>query len=413
MTAPIEPTERAGTAPDARPMWAGRALALVGIVLVAVNLRTAVASLSPVLDAIEHDIALSAPMVGFLGMLPPLCFALFGISTPLFARRIGLERLLVIALGLLTVGLLGRGFVSSALGLMLASALVFAAIGIGNVLLPPLVKRYFPDRVGLMTTIYVTAMAISTLVPPLVAVPVADASSWRVSLGQWAVFAALALVPWIALLVHPRRGTPAAPETADPRVFRHTFRSPLAWALMTVFAVSGFTAYSMFAWLPALLTDVAGVTPAAAGALLALFAGIGLPASLVVPMIAERWGRVKLMIGIAMGSLVVGYLGLLFAPTTATWVWVALVGAGPLTFPLALVLINLRTRSHVGSVALSGFVQSLGYVIVALGPMLVGVLHSATGGWTVPIIVLAAVAIPGSLAGVIVARPHQLEDELD
>ena len=110
-------------------------------------------------------------------------------------------------------------------------------------LLPPLVKRYFPDRVGLMTALYVTAMSISAFTPPLIAVPVADAAGWRVSLGQWAIVAALSLVPWIALLVHPKRQAPEAlPEEADRGHLRHALRSPLAWALAVVFAMPGFNA---------------------------------------------------------------------------------------------------------------------------------------------------------------------------
>ncbi|QAY74405.1 MFS transporter [Agromyces protaetiae] len=394
------------------PLWAGRALALVGIVLVAFNLRTAVASLSPILAELERDIPLSPALVGFLGTLPPLCYAIFGILTPLIARRFGLEATLVGALVALATGLAGRGLAPDAGWLVAASALTFAAIGVGNVLLPPLVKRYFPDRVGLMTTIYVTAMSVSTFTPPLIAVPVADAAGWQISLAQWAIVAALSLVPWIALLVHPKRRVPEAmPEQAAPARLGEAVRSPLAWALAIVFAVSGFNAYSMFAWLPQLLHDVAGTTPVAAGALLSLYAAVGLPAGLIVPVVAARYGRVGLLVAVASVSYVVGYGGLLLAPHVATWLWVALAGAGPLTFPLSLVLINLRTRTHSGAIAVSGFVQSVGYLIVAAGPLVIGMLHEQSGGWTAALIVLLVSALPAALCGAIVARPRFFEDE--
>lgn len=395
-----------------RPLWAGRTLALVGIVAVAFNLRSAVASLSPILVALERDIPLSALAVGFLGMLPPLCYAVFGIVTPVFARRSSLEATLLVSLGALATGLVGRGLAPSAGWLLAASAVTFAAIGVGNVLLPPLVKRYFPDRIGLMTTIYVTAMSVSTFLPPLVAVPVADAAGWRVSLGLWGVVALVSLVPWIALLVHPRREVPVElPEEAEPGLLRYAFRSPLAWALMIVFAVSGFTAYALFAWLPLILQETAGTSPLEAGALLSLFAAMGLPAALAVPVLAARHGAVRVLIAVAAVSLVLGYLGLILAPATLTWLWVALIGIGPLTFPLALVLINLRTRTHAGAVALSGFVQSVGYVLVAIGPLAVGLLHDATGEWTIPLLFLLASAVPLAVAGAVVARPRFLEDE--
>jgi CP family cyanate transporter-like MFS transporter len=395
-----------------RPLWAGRTLALVGIVAVAFNLRSAVASLSPVLGALEEEIPLSALAVGFLGMLPPLCYAVFGIVTPVFARRSSLEATLLVSLGALAIGLVGRGLAPSAWWLLASSALTFAAIGVGNVLLPPLVKRYFPDRIGLMTTIYVTAMSVSTFLPPLIAVPVADAAGWRVSLGLWGVVALASLVPWIALLVHPRREIPAElPEEAEPGLLRYAFRSPLAWALMIVFAVSGFSAYALFAWLPLILQETAGASPLEAGALLSLFAVMGLPAALAVPVLAARHGAVRVLVAVAAASLVLGYLGLILAPSTLTWLWVALIGIGPLTFPLALVLINLRTRTHAGAVALSGFVQSVGYVVVAIGPLAVGLLHDATGGWTVPLLFLLASALPLVVAGAVVARPRHFEDE--
>jgi CP family cyanate transporter-like MFS transporter len=395
-----------------RPLWAGRTLALIGIVAVAFNLRSAVASLSPILVALERDIPLSALAVGFLGMLPPLCYAVFGILTPVLARRFGLEATLVVSLGALVVGLSGRGLATSTGWLLTASAVTFAAIGVGNVLLPPLVKRYFPDRIGLLTTVYVTAMSVSTFLPPLVAVPVADAAGWRVSLGLWGVVALASLVPWIALIVHPRREIPAElPEEAEPGLLRYAFRSPLAWALMIVFAVSGFNAYALFAWLPLILQETAGSSPAEAGALLSLFAAMGLPAALAVPVLAARHGAVRWLVAVGAVSLVLGYLGLILWPATATWAWVALVGIGPLFFPLALVLINLRTRTHAGAVALSGFVQSVGYVAVAIGPLAVGLLHDATGEWTLPLVFLLASAVPAAIAGAVVARPRFFEDE--
>jgi CP family cyanate transporter-like MFS transporter len=400
-------------------LWAGRSLALVGIVLVAFNLRSAVASLSPILAELETDIELDPTAIGVLGMLPPLCYAVFGIVTPLFAKRLGLEQALVLALVALTAGLAGRGLATDAVWLLVSSALTFAAIGVGNVLLPPLVKRYFPDRVGLMTTVYATAMSISTFVPPLVAVPVAAAADWRVSLGQWSAIAALSVIPWVALLVHPSRrarrdavaAAAGAPEEAAPSQLRRAAGSPIAWALTTIFAVSSLSAYVMFAWLPTILHDIAGTGHAEAGALLSLFAAMGLPASLVVPLVAARYGRIRLLVGVSVASIVLGYGGLLLAPATATWLWVALIGTGPLLFPLSLVLINLRTRTHAGAVALSGFVQSTGYLIVAAAPVLVGILHEWTGGWTLVLWLLLASAVPAAVAGLALARPRYLEDD--
>jgi CP family cyanate transporter-like MFS transporter len=259
-------------------------------------------------------------------------------------------------------------------------------------------------------------------------VPVADASSWRVSVGMWAVFAVLALVPLVTLLARRMRDRRDAAEGAVPasgfgpaapvdvpverrKGFGRVLRSPVAWSLMLVFALTSVNAYAMFAWLPSILTDVAGASEAEAGALLSLFSVMGLPAALLVPILATRMKTVGPLIAAGVVFYLVGYGGLLLAPGGPLWLWVAFIGLGPLLFPLSLVLINLRTRTHEGSVALSSFVQSIGYGIGALGPLVVGVLHDTTGGWTVPLLFLVGTALALTVSGIVVARPRMLEDE--
>jgi len=404
-----------------RPLWQGRTLAVVGIVLFAFSLRSAVASLSPLFDHISAEFDLPAAVIGLIGTAPPVCYAVFGLLTPALERRFGLERLAVAAMIVVALGLVARSLAPNA-GLLLAgTALVFAAVGTGNILLPPLVKRYFPDRIGLMTTVYSTTMAVSTALPALIAVPVADASDWHLSLGLWSVFALVGTIPWIGLAVRHRAETAAAgvPDVGDeedieepsPRAFGRMWRVPLAWALLVTFAASATMAYTSFAWLPKMLVDIAGVTPAAAGVLLSLFGVMGLPASLAVPLLVARWNATRLLIGIAIACGFIGLAGLLFAPAAAPWLWVALFGLAPLLFPLVLVLLGLRTRTHEGAVALSGFVQSIGYGIAALFPLGIGLLHDATGSWTGPLIVLAVVVAAVIPAGAVVARPHTVEDE--
>jgi len=401
--------------PEPRSLWAGRTLALLGILLVAGTLRSAVAALSPIVGQISVDVPLSATAIGVLGMLPPVCFALFGIFTPVFTRRLGLEKVLVIALVAMAVGHLTRGLAGTFSVMILGSIVTFAGLGAANVLLPPLVKKYFPDRVGLMTSLYVTVVSFSALLPPLIAVPVADAAGWRVSLGLWFLPALVALAPWLTMLVR-RRGqveADAALEEADPALLGQIWRSSIAWALAFVFAASALNAYAMFAWLPQLLIDNAGVTPAQAGTLLSIYAAMGIPCALLIPWLTARMKNVAGLVYLGVALFLAGDLGLLLAPATLTWLWVVLAGLGPLFFPLALVLINLRTRTHAGSVALSGFVQSIGYIIGALGPLVVGLLHEMSGSWTAPLLFLIATAVAITIAGAVIARPQLLEDELE
>jgi CP family cyanate transporter-like MFS transporter len=398
---------------SARPLWAGRTLALLGILLVAANLRAAVTALSPIFDEITRDVPFGAAGIGLLGALPPVCFAVFGLVAPLFTRKASLEVVMVIALAAIVLGHLVRGLSVSFWMLTAGSVLTFAGMAVGNVLLPPLVKRYFPDRIGLLTSLYATVLSISTLVPPLLAVPVADSAGWRYSVGMWAVLSVLALLPWLGILVRSPESR-RVDAVVEGRAERHWagWHVPLSWAMAVTFAASSLNAYAMFAWLPELLHDTAGSDPVQAGALLSLYSAMGIPAGLLIPVLATRMRNVGVLVYLGVAFFVVGYLGLLLWPAQATWLWVALAGLGPLLFPLCLVLINLRTSTHEGAVALSGFTQGLGYVLGALGPLVFGLLHDATDGWLWPLVFLLATAAAVAFAGVVIARPGTLEDHV-
>lgn len=434
-----------------RPLWAGRSLALLGVLLVALSLRTPVAAMSPILDRIGADIPLDAFVLGLIGAAPPLAFAASGLVAPAIARRTGLERALLASLLAMMLGHLLRALAVEPVALTVGTALALLGVGVGNVLLPPIVRRYFPDRVGLITALYATLLSVSTAVPALVAVPVTDAMGWRLSLALWLLVSLVAAVPWVAVLLRPGRVMSAqqlgaaAPDAAVPegtgpielgaielgdaqsagaaaavasqsadggRGLR-MLRSPTAWAIGVTFGSASLGAYACIAWLPQLLVDHAGVTEADAGALLALYAFMGFPAGLLVPVLVARFprgGTVIALLGAAF--FVIGYLGLLLAPQAGTVLWVASAGLGPLLFPLALVLINLRSSSPASTVTLSGFVQTVGYIFAAVGPFAVGLLHDATGDWVVPLVFLLAVVAVIVPASVILARGRMVDEEL-
>ncbi|MEV8218311.1 MFS transporter [Microbacterium sp. NPDC077391] len=415
-----------------RPLWRGRVLAVLGILLCAFSLRSAVASLSPVVDLIGEDFEVSSAVLGVIGTLPPACFAVFGILTPMLERRLGIERLTVIALTAVTVGLIGRSLAVDAIGLLVGTAVVFAGVGMANILLPPLVKTYFADRIGLMMTVYTATMAFSTFVPPLLAVPVADAAGWRFSVAMWAAFAFAGVIPWLVMMLRPGAPAAAATPASDPadedtvfsatgpiatapsnrRLFARLARIPLVWALAMTFGTSSTMAYVSFAWLPSILIDTAGVDAATAGFLLSLWAFIGLPASLIVPVLVVRFQATRPLFVFGSLSALAGLLGIMLAPVPGLlWLWMTLFGLVGLLFPLALVLISIRTRTPESAVLLSSFVQSAGYVLAAIFPALVGILHDATGGWSIPLIAVAAVLVLTFPAGLVAGRRVTVEDE--
>ncbi len=396
----------------ARPLWAGRTLALVGILLVALNVRTAVASLSPIVHRISGDIPLDSLGLGFIGMVPPIAFALSGILAPFVARRVGIDAALLIACAAMAIGPVLRGLAPNYAVLVIGSAVALFGMGFGNVLLPPAVKRYFPDRIGLVTSAYVTLLAVSTAMAAALAEPVAAVAGWRVSIAIWAVLATAALLPWVALAVRTRRERAAAIETLIPtsRV-RGLHRSSVAWSITVAFVVSAMITYAMFAWMPVLLVEHTGVTAAEAGALLALFSIIGLPSGLIAPVLAVRMKRVGVLILFGSAAFFVAFAGLLLLPSLVV-IWVVLGGFGGIMFPVCLVLINTRTRTEEGSIALSGFVQTFGYSGGALGPLGVAFLHDLTGTWIAPLVALATVALVAILPGITLSRPRFVEDEL-
>lgn len=393
-----------------RSVKQGRLLVLLAIVLFALTLRTAVTSLTPLLTRISEDLHFGATIIGVFGMLPTAMFAAAGIVTPFLTSRIGLERTTLVAVVATAIGIGVRSLMGGTLGLLAFSCLALIGMGIGNVVLPPLVKRYFSDNVAVLSTAYLTCVQLGTMVPALTAVPVADAYGWRVSLAIWAIIPIAAFLPWLGIVL-ARRGhdvqdvTGEAPSEPTGRIWR----SPLAWGAAAMFGMTSLNTYAMFTWIPTILSDSGG-SAALGGNMVALFSGVGFLATLVVPGLCTRIVNPFPLVIVFLGCFVVGFLGLLFAPMTLTWVWVIALGLGPTTFPMALTLVNLRTRTGPGSAALSGFMQGVGYLAACAGPLGFGLLHEATHGWTAPFLMLFGCLVVLGLGAYQACKPRMLED---
>nr|WP_174185893.1 MFS transporter [Nocardia barduliensis] len=376
----------------------------------ALTLRVAVTAFSPLAERIGAEIGYGAAVVGVFGMVPTAMFALSGLLTPVLATRLGLERTALTAMLMAGSGMLIRVLMSGTAELLVFSALALAGMGIGNVVIPPLVKRYFPDRVAVISSLYIVMVQLGTVVPAFAAVPVAEAYGWRVSLGVWGLLGFAAAVPWLAVL-RARRGHDGADRTAvpEPPDTGRVWRSPIAWGMAGMFGMTSLTTYAMFTWLPKILGE-AGASAAYGGAMVGLFAVVGLVAALTAPTVVARFRNPFPVVVACAVLFFIAFAGLLVAPMAAPIVWVVVLGLGPSTFPMALTLINMRTRTPAGSAALSGFTQGVGYAVACVGPLLFGVLHTATDGWLVPFAMLG-VAVLVLLAGAWQAcKPRVLED---
>ncbi|MCQ9133509.1 CynX/NimT family MFS transporter [Streptomyces hilarionis] len=417
LRAPVEGARPARVAPRA---WTARLL-VVGIVLAALNLRPAITSLGALLEEVRDGLGMSGSVAGLLTSVPPLCFAAFGVMAPRLARRFGPGAVVCAGMAAITAGLLARPYLGGAVGFLAATAFALMGIAVSNVLMPVIVKRHFPDRVGSMTGLYSMALALGTSAAAAVTVPMTEAlgGSWRTGLAVWAGLAAAAVLPWLPLVRD--RGTEAgdaapgpahehARGTRSPAGALRVTRSRTAWALAVFFGLQATAAYITMGWMPQIFRD-AGVSASTAGVLLAVTMAMGVPLAFVIPRVATRLphqGPIVVALG---GCGLVGYAGLYLAPAAGAWAWAVLLGIANCAFPLALTMVGMRARTGAGVAQLSAFAQSTGYLISIPGPLLVGVLYQHSGGWDLPLVLMAALMVPQTVVGVLAGRDRTVEDE--
>jgi MFS transporter, CP family, cyanate transporter len=405
---PSYPAGTMSSSPAAPSLTQGRLLVLVGLLVVAVNLRPAAVSVGPVLEEVTTALDLSSASAGLLTSLPVIAFAGVGAIAPWLARVAGLHRMMLISLALVVVGLALRAEAAGEPDFLAFSMLALAGMATANVLLPSLVKLHFPERIGFVTALYTTALAIGLTGALTFTVPISEAGgSWRVGLGSWAVLALVAALPWLLLIAHDKHGEPASRTVRVSDVAR----TRLGLAMALLFGIQSMHAYVSFGWFAQLWRD-AGFSPATAGLLVGLLAAVSIPLSLWLPTLAGRREDHRSLLWTVLASYPVAYAGLILAPHSLAVVWALLVGVGAAIFPLVLTLIGLRARTASGTAALSGFTQSAGYLLAAAGPFTVGVLYDATGGWTVPLLLMIALVVPMAVLAGYVGKPLQIEDQL-
>ena len=425
-------------------------LLLVGVLLLGANLRAGITAVGPVLPQIEHQVGLSASQASLLVSLPLVAFAVVSPFAPRLAEAFGLERVLGLALVVLAAGIVVRSVPGPGL-IWVGTGLLGAAIAVLNVLIPSLIKRDWPHRIGPMTGIYQAVTALAAALASGVVVPIADMapSGWRFALGIWAAVAVIGvavLLPWILGTVSragsstvpsraaaPSRAAPDAtvpgspsfvpaadddaaapvpPAVAAPAAHsrsRLPLGSALAWQVTVYMGLQSTVYYTMVTWLPA-IQIANGATPLQAGWYTFAFQGCGLAGTLFAAFMIPRF-RAQSGVGVIFAvSAVIGFLGLLFAPSWSL-VWSLFIGfctGGAIV--LAMALFGLRTTGYHRAAALSSMAQSMGYLLAALGPVMIGVLRDVCGSWSVPLLVMVAVAVAQGAFIALAGRRRTLGD---
>lgn len=372
-------------------------LVLLGLLLVAGNLRAAITAVGPVLPAIERSLSISSLVASVLVSLPLLTFAIVSPIAPRVAHRIGLEPSIALGLVILTAGLVLRSTPPLAM-LWVGTGLIGVSIAVLNVVLPSLVKRDFPTKVGQITGGYSAVQATFAAIAAGTAAPLAGVTAlgWRLPLGVWAGLALIALVvlaPQLrrrTVVTDPVEDISLSAPTARPLRWRSPWRSPLGWQITAFMGLQSVVFYTFVTWLPSIEGSV-GLAEGAISAHQFLLNAAGILANLVCSALLPRL-RDQRVLGIAApATLSVGTLGLLLAPA-GSLVWACLIGfGGGASIVLALSFFGLRTTHHAQAATLSGMAQSIGYLVAAVGPVAFGALHDSTGSWTPALVALLAI----------------------
>jgi len=379
-------------------------LVLVGLLMVAGNLRAGITTVGPVLDHVQHDLGLSDLTASVLVSLPLIAFALVSPFAPGLGRRLGFERCLALALGVLAVGLVVRSLPGLAL-LWIGTGLLGVAIAVLNVVLPALVKRDFPTRIGQVTGAYSAVQSIFAATAAGLAVPMSRLGSlgWRLPLGVWAGLALLA----IGVMAPQLRRHTEAPASVDvtvqaPLSGGAPWRHALSWQMTGFMGLQSVAFYVLITWLPSIEQD-AGVSAGSAGAHQFMLNAFAIAGALLCSRLLARARDQRLLATAYPMLFVIAVLGILTAPRLGA-VWDSIAGlAGGGCIVLALSFFGLRTTHHSQAASLSGMAQCVGYLLAAAGPVLVGALHDAAGSWTPALLAVLALQVVlvgfGYLAG--------------
>ncbi|GAE29947.1 CynX/NimT family MFS transporter [Halalkalibacter hemicellulosilyticus] len=387
-------------------------LFIIGLIVVALNLRPAITSVGPIIQDIRSDTGVSNGVAGMLTTVPLLAFAILSPFAPKWGRKLGNERAIWVGLWILGVGIVIRPFASISF-LFIGTVLVGAGVAIINVLLPGIVKRRFPAKIGLMTGVYSMSMGLAASLGSGLSVPMSQQLhlGWENGLRFWVIIVIIGLLVWLPQL---SKGTTSSHLLKESSTVKSSlWRSKLAWQVTLFMGLQSLLFYCMISWLPEILSS-RGTDLITAGWLVAGMQLIGLPATLLAPALADRLSNQKGIVYVIGLCSFIG-IGILFIDVQSIWLLglsVLMMGvAFGASISMALTFISLRTRTAEQAANLSGMAQSIGYLLAASGPFMLGFLYDWFVSWDVALLVLLAASIAMLIIGVGAGQAKYVLDE--
>lgn len=385
-------------------------LLLVGIVLVASNLRVPLTSVGPLITFIREDLGISNAAIGTITTLPLLAFAFLSPFAPKIANRIGMEWTIFFSLLLLFIGLVLRSSLGT-VSLFTGTMIIGLAIAIGNVLLPGIIKMKFPLKIGLMTGMYAVFMNVFGALGSGLSIPISSIKGvgWRSTLLIWGLITVAAILFWLPQLKRADKRNIAA---VSSKKGSQIWRSGLAWNITLFMGMQSLIFYTLITWLPEILRTN-GFSSTAAGWLLFLLQFALIPITFIVPLVAEKLESQSTLAAVTSIMFLIGIASLLFGNQLLTFISVILIGvAGGSAFSLSMMFFSLRTSSGQQAAQISGMAQSIGYLFAATGPVLFGALHDITGNWTIPIFLLIGISIVIFVTGIQAGKKRVINDTI-
>ena len=383
-----------------------RSIVLVGIILTTLNLRAAVTSLSDIFGVVAKDV--SGFSIPILGMLPLLSFAIFGLLAPQLSHRLGYEMALFISMMCIGVGLTARLFMNNFWGFAISTVVALAGMAFGNVLLPPLFKKYFPDHINGVTSLYSVLIAVSAGFPSIISSNTVGKYGWRFSLGIWAIVGFAAALPWLMQIIANNDFTRPTTEKVQTNSVP-AYKSSITWMVALLFGVGGMLPmYTMINWLPTYLVSV-GYTTAAAGTMLFLYNTLGIFHSFLVPLVLSKMKHPYSLVILAVVLQIGTYFGFWLIPQWS-FAWSIIAAPSLLTIPASFQLFNMHSKIPNGTASISSMAQFIGYLFAAVGPLVFCWLKNATGNYSLSFIFVIVLSILTLFFGFGAMRPGFVED---